>query len=81
MNHKEKSEKSMFEFEFCCRVILSIWDNTLVWEAMDITVKQGVEEPNDIVVGKEEDGKHNNNKYLRYCPEIRNIHGGTNTTH
>ena len=47
---------------------------------MDITVKQGMEEPNDIIVGKEKDGEHNYNKYFRYCSEMRNVTGGTNTT-
>ena len=43
--------------------LLSVWDNTLVGQAMDITVKERVEKSNDIIVGKEEyckESHHNN---------------------
>lgn len=50
MNNKEK---------------LGVWYHTLIWEAMDITVKEGVEEPNDVIVSHEEDAEGNNNKYFR----------------
>ena len=40
---------------------------------MDITVKKWMQEADYIIVSKEEDGKHNNNKYFRYRSKIRQI--------
>ena len=68
VNNKEKPFKDYFtNNKVLIIALLSVGNNTLVWQAMNITVKERVEKSNDIIVGKEEYCKDSHHNYLGYC--------------